>query len=768
MNNYFSLWILSTGLLFYPLGSSTSQDGPFDRKKDKEEGLEGLLVDVNKELSFLRSELASKYNDIALLHDKEAPEAEYQNLLDQVRGFKHSIQTLENNWRESAVDESKKDEDGYALWDQEETTLGQLVMEYGSLDFLYIVPPEMAGVKLNMHSQLPIPRESWTEVLDVILAHNGIGAKKINSYTKQLYLLKQDPSFIQTIASSPKDLLLVSSQTRLFYLFSPPPEQAKLAFQFFERFADAKQTFVHQIGTKIAIVSSKEEIEKLLHLHATVWQDSTGKISKVVSVTKMPVKEMEKILVSFFGDAIEKNRPPFNKVEQEGLIVFPMGHGNSLVLIGQEEIVIRAEKIVQDTEEQLQNPAEMTVHLYTCRHSDPTDLSKILEKVYSALLVSSLDAKESVDFSYNQQGMPFRTPDGYAPGAPMPVAPPPLKTGSSIQGEVESGADHFIPDPKTGNLLMVVRKDVLVRIKNLLKQLDIPKKMVQIEVLLFERILNNNDSFGLNLLRAGSKTNKVEYSSFFSPTGRGVFEYIFNKTRGDGTPILDFAYNFLMTQENIQFHAAPSVITVNQTPATINIVQEISISNGAAPIDTNKGIAFEQSFTRAQYGINIILTPTIHAPEVCDDPSKELKGAVTLQTNISFDTPRHSIDSRPLVDRRHIENEVRVVDGETVIIGGLRKKAVQDNEEKIPFLGEIPGLGKLFGSTQLTDINTEMFFFITPRIIPDPQETLERMRTEELKKRPGDIPEFLQRVIEAQDKESKKFFEQSLKLFFQS
>ncbi|MBS0627271.1 MAG: type II secretion system protein GspD, partial [Verrucomicrobia bacterium] len=223
---------------------------------------------------------------------------------------------------------------------------------------------------------------------------------------------------------------------------------------------------------------------------------------------------------------------------------------------------------------------------------------------------------------------------------------------------------------------------------------------------------------------------------------------------------------FLMTQENIQFHAAPSVVTVNQTPATINIVQEISINNGAAPIDTNKGIAFEQSYTRAQYGINIIVTPTVHPPEICEDPSKMQKGAVTLQTNIAFDTPRHSLDSRPLVDRRHIENEVRVVDGETVIIGGLRRKTLADNEEKIPFLGEIPGLGKLFGSTKLTDSNTEMFFFITPHIIPDPQEALEKMRTEELKKRPGDIPEFLQRVIDAQDKESRRFFVRSLKLFF--
>jgi len=751
-------------IILYTLASfSTLVQGEQEIPSDQ---MDELLVQVNTQIASLRKELMDRYTALSTLEKQGAQEEEYQRLLTEVKELKNSLSSVETSWKEAATAESKKEEEGYALWDQEETTLGQLIIEYGALDFLYIVPPEMAGIKLNMHSQLPIPKESWSEVLEIILAHNGIGAKKINPYTKQLYLLKQDPSFIQSILAAPEDLLRIPSQTRIFYLFSPPPEQAKSMFQFFERFADAKQTFVHQIGTKVAIVAPKEEIEKLLNLQKTVWQNPTGKVSKVVSVTKMPVKEMEKILLSFFGDAIEKNRPPFNKVEQEGLIIFPMGQGNSLVLIGQEEIVDRAEKVVQETEEQLQNPAEMTVHLYTCRHSDPTDLSKILEKVYSALLVASTDVKESLEFSYMQQGFPYRPPDGYAPTAPMPVAPPPLKGGSAAQAEVESGADHFIPDPKTGNLLMVVRKDVLSRIKSLLKQLDIPKKMVQIEVLLFERILNNNDSFGLNLLKIGASNNTIKYTSLFSPTGRGVFEYLFQSSNSFCSSKLDFAYNFLMTQENIQFHAAPSVVTVNQTPASINIVQEISINNGAAPIDTNNGVAFEQSYTRAQYGINIIVTPTVHAAEVSDDPSKTEKGAVTLQTNISFDTPRHSLDSRPLVDRRHIENEVRVVDGETVIIGGLRKKTTADNEERIPFIGEIPGLGKLFGSTQLTDINTEMFFFITPHIVLDPQETLEKLRAEELKKRPGDLPEFLQRVVDAQDKESRKFFEKSLRLFF--
>ncbi len=228
-------------------------------------------------------------------------------------------------------------------------------------------------------------------------------------------------------------------------------------------------------------------------------------------------------------------------------------------------------------------------------------------------------------------------------------------------------------------------------------------------------------------------------------------------------PRYDVAYNFLLTQDDIQLNAAPSIITVNQTPAIISIMEELSINNGAAPIDTNKGIAFEKSYTRTQYGINIVLTPTIHMP----DEAGEEKGAVTLKTNISFDTTsKHDKDKQPNVDRRHLENEVRVVDGETVILGGLRRKSHEDHEEKVPFFGDIPFFGRFFGTTRLMDHDTELFFFITPKIVYDPQAEMEQIRTDELKKRPGDIPEFLCKVEEAREKTARKFFKQSLKTFF--
>ncbi|HSX12029.1 MAG TPA: hypothetical protein VLF61_00885, partial [Rhabdochlamydiaceae bacterium] len=255
--------------------------------------IDHLLVDVNARLANLKSELQKCSEQAAVLVQKQARDAEYQQLLDRASQIKMEMAKLQEKWRETVVSEAKKEEEGYALWEQEEITLSQLIMEYGGGDFLYIVPPEMASMKLSMHSSLPIPRESWSEVLEIILAHNGVGSKKINPYTKQLVILKQDPAAVQRIASRLKDLLLIPNNERIFYVFSPPPEQLKVAFQFFERFCDPKQTFVYQIGGKIALISLKEEIEKLLSLYNTVWEDPKGKVSKVVSITKMNAKEME-------------------------------------------------------------------------------------------------------------------------------------------------------------------------------------------------------------------------------------------------------------------------------------------------------------------------------------------------------------------------------------------------------------------------------------------------------------------------------------------
>ena len=214
------------------------------------------------------------------------------------------------------------------------------------------------------------------------------------------------------------------------------------------------------------------------------------------------------------------------------------------------------------------------------------------------------------------------------------------------------------------------------------------------------------------------------------------------------------AYQFMLGQEDVQINASPSVTTMNQTPATIAIVEEVSIDSGSN--DKKQRI-----YSRAQYGITIQITPTINM----DDHSNE-GGFVTLETDITFDTPKKSPNDRPDVTRRHIKNQVRIGDGQTVIIGGLRRKNSQDNKESIPFLGEIPGIGKLFSHTAMHDDSTEMFIFITPKIIADPIQDAELVRKVECEKRPGDIPEFLHELVRAQETEKRRLFEGSLSVLF--
>lgn len=743
--------------------------------REGEEGFDVSLTQVNQMISSLKERLSAEMSRARELQEVGADDDEYKALLLSVTALRNELNGLQEKWRQKSARDSRKDEEGYALWDQEETSVASLVMEFGTSEYLYVVPPELMSMKLTMHSSLPIPREAWGEVLEIILAQNGIGIKQVNPYTRQLYVFKQDPSSVAAIASNLDDIRYIQDNRRIFYVFSPPVEHVKSAFQFFERFSDPKMTYVYNIGGKVAIVSTKEEVEKLLKLYRTVWHDPDGKVSKVVTVTKMSIREMEKILKTFFSDSLEKpTRPPFGKFDSEGLSIITPQHGNALVLMGQSEIVNRAEKLICDTENQLQDPAEMTIYIYNCKHSDPIDLAKVMDRVYYSLFHAIPENRENFDInaSTRSQNMP---PDGYAQAPGLTVPPQRFKPEMETKIDIDSESEHFIPDPKTGNLLMVVRRDVLSRIKDLLKKIDVPKKMVQIEVLLFEKRLNNQSNYGLNLLKLGNADNGGRYDGpnppppegLDKPVGNGVLYFLFSGKKSKHFPAFDLAYSFLMTQEDIQLNAAPSVITVNQTPATISILEEISLNNGAAPIDTNKGIAFEKSFTRAQYGINIILTPIIHLFEETEEYScEERKGFVTLQTNITFDTTKPSKDGRPPVDKRHIENEVRVYDGQTVILGGLRRKSMRDSTQKVPFLGEIPGIGKLFGSTELSDNNTEMFFFITPKIITDPKEELLEYRCRYLERRPGDIPEFMCRLVEAREREKKRLFSNSLKVFF--
>lgn len=781
---------------------------------DLDQETERFLIQVNKETQEIHSQLKHYYDEVLKLYQNQAPPEDYHFLLGKINEQKRYLNHLEQTWRELVTRGNRGE--GYGLWHAPETTLEQLIIDYGSQDYVYLIPSDVGSIKLSINSNLPIPRASWNEMLELILTQNGVGIRTLNPYLRQLFLIKQNNSHLRLITNNRQDLEVLSPESRVSFVLSPEPSEVRRTFSFLEKFINPNTTLLQALGRDIFIIGPSGEIQDLLRLNDFIVQNRGEKDYRLLPTFKLPADEMARILEAIFDQSEQgKTTPKFpgsqgkaggnaasTPPDINGLKIIPLQNmTQALFIVGTREEVRKAEEIVRNVESQIGGAREKVVYWYTVKHSDTEELAEVLYRIY-LLMVSNCSGSEGgspdgfdddddnvqnkvvvventsrgcSDGSCNARNIPPTEPTGgYV------VNPAPAQPGILLPTVANNDRDNFIVDVKTGGIVMVVEADILPKMKELLRKLDVPKKMVQIETLLFEKILNRENSIGLNLLKIGDAAlNKSQTGAFFNnlfPSRRGnrveanagVGEFFFSRKGSDcGIPAFDLAYRFLLNQDDIQINSSPSLLTINQTPATIAINEDISINTGVFEVDSGRGnTTLRDAFTRAQYGITISIKPTIHLSQ-CEEEGHTDFDYVTLETDITFDTinpSRHA--DRPDVTRRHITNQVQVPDGDTVVLGGLRRKVSNDRREAIPFLGELPGLGKLFSLNTSRESNTEMFIMITPHIVKDPKEQLICLRQELLCLRPGDLPYFLECVQEACRYEKTRLMEGSMTLLF--
>lgn len=823
-------------------GSLTSSGG--DLSKD----MQKLLMQVNQEMRDSQEELHRLYAQIQDMYQRNVPQESYKELLNKVNQVKENIRALENTWREMASTSGRQEQ--YALWHQPETTIGQLINDYGSQSYIYVSTPEISSMKLSVDSNLPIPRSSWNEVLELILSQNGIGVKQLNPYVRELYLFKKDKSFLKLITNNRPDLEILPSEAKVAFVVSPEPSEVKRIWYFLDKFVNPNNTVLQLIGRDILIIGQVADVQDVLKIYDFVSTNRGDKEFKVVTLTRIEAGEMAKILGAIFDIPVEISRseppggggPPgsgpgpgpsrstVERIERpdkskndlkgikdaeeasinNGLKVIALSHmSQALFLIGTKEEIRKAEEIIQQVENQVGDARTKVIFWYTTKHSDPEELAQILQKVYQLMIQTNtgreleLRRQEMIN-----QGLPVPPPEPPLTRQDIiakeiienvAVAPPPLPLQYSVlppaqRGIYEEGyyltdrflanpdpfagdrrrvynqgRNNFLVDPKTGAIVMVVEADLLTKIKDLIRKLDVPKKMVQIEVLLFEKRVTRDNNIGLNLLQIGTAASQTNATSLLFNAMPlilpGITDFMISRTKDSGIPAYDATYRFLISRDDIQVNASPSVLTINQTPAIIEIEEEISVNTGIFIIQDAGTPTLKDSFARARYGIKILVTPTIHVREE-DNPFDDTPDYVTLESDIKFETIRPSLNNRPDVTRRVVKNQASIPDGQTVIIGGLRSKQDNDTRDSIPYLGEIPGFGKLFSTTSQHDESVEMFIFITPKIIRDAAEDLDRIRCEEMARRPGDIPSFLCLLQQARELEKKALLEGTITMLF--
>ncbi|WP_423195808.1 MULTISPECIES: type IV pilus secretin PilQ [unclassified Cupriavidus] len=308
---------------------------------------------------------------------------------------------------------------------------------------------------------------------------------------------------------------------------------------------------------------------------------------------------------------------------------------------------------------------------------------------------------------------------GAAGGAVAPVG----GVGGASAGRILSKRGSLTADPRTNQLFVSDIGSKLEEVQSFLQKIDIPVRQVIIEA----RIVEATDTFSRNLgvkLGFASQRSGAGYGNSYT----NVTSPFTQNATWDNSPALSLpaaaigaanpasvavslfnagAGRFLALELSAleadgkgKVISSPRVVTANNIKALIEQGTELpyqqSTSSGAT------SIAFKKA------NLKLEVTPQI-TPE----------GNVMLDVDVNKDTPGDPTPGGLAINTKHVQTQVLVENGGTVVIGGIYQQTLKDNSNKVPWLGDVPVLGYLFRDNSKQDDRTELLVFLTPRILND-------------------------------------------------
>jgi type II secretory pathway component GspD/PulD (secretin) len=167
----------------------------------------------------------------------------------------------------------------------------------------------------------------------------------------------------------------------------------------------------------------------------------------------------------------------------------------------------------------------------------------------------------------------------------------------------------------------------------------------------------------------------------------------------------------LKQQNNTKIVSNPTIVTLNNTEATINIGQEFPVPSYT--YNSERGSFEVSGFTYKPIGIILKVTPQVNSRGII----KMVLEPEVSQQNGSTSFGGAGGAQIPIVATRKVKTQVSLKDGYTMGIGGLITTAMDHGGTKVPILGDIPVLGRLFSSKNVNDVATNLLIFITAKTV---------------------------------------------------
>lgn len=294
--------------------------------------------------------------------------------------------------------------------------------------------------------------------------------------------------------------------------------------------------------------------------------------------------------------------------------------------------------------------------------------------------------------------------------------------GAVVAARLLGPRGSAIAEARTNQLFVTDIATRLEDVQALITKIDVPVRQVLIEARIVEASDTFSRSLGARLGGAGGRATGGpgvgfggSYSATAAGAGGGSFVNLPSPGLG-GQPAGVFAVSIFGENAarflNLEISAleadgkgkvvsSPRVVTADKVKALIEqgteLPYQVSTSSGATSI----------SFRKANLMLEV--TPQI-TPE----------GNVILEVDVSKDSVGQDTQAGFAIDTKHVKTQVLVENGGTVVIGGIYTQEERETVTKIPFLGDLPGLGALFRAREMRSEKREMLVFITPQALTDP------------------------------------------------
>ena len=283
------------------------------------------------------------------------------------------------------------------------------------------------------------------------------------------------------------------------------------------------------------------------------------------------------------------------------------------------------------------------------------------------------------------------------------------------------GKIKIIADEANNSIVIVATAQDYEVILPVITQLDMMPLQVLIDATVVEVNLKGNLKYGISwyFKHGGSAiSSNIPVGGLggaVQAVGAGLTSFY---TSGQFQALLSAQAN----QDNLNVISSPSLMVLNNQKAKINVGEQVPIATGSssAPFPTTGANNFVQSNT-IQYkdtGVTLEVTPRVNANGMVIMKLKQIVSNVAKVTD-----PTQTQTQSPTINKKEIESNVAVNDGETIVLGGLISDSVTDNKSGIPWLYQLPLIGSLFGTTTKENKKTELVVLITPRVVASKQDS---------------------------------------------